>query len=133
MKNFPVRRESDKLTSMSINYKHFKEKLESEKKLLESELKNVGRKNPDNIADWEAVPTTKDASQADANTTADNIEDYEDNVAIVDTLESRYQDIESALAKINDGTYGFCQICKEEIDRERLEANPSAKTCRKHM
>lgn len=118
---------------MAIDYKHFRDKLEEEKKLLEEELKTVGRKNPDNLLDWEATPTVKDPSQADENTTADNIEDYEENVAIVRTLESRYQDIASALEKIENKNYGLCQMCKEEIDVERLEANPSAQTCRKHM
>ena len=118
---------------MTIDIGHFKKKLEEEEKLLEAELKKVGRRNPDNLSDWEAIPTDKDTSQADENTVADNVENYEDNVAIVDTLEIRYQDIKSALEKINQGTYGICQTCKKEIDVKRLEANPSAKTCREHM
>lgn len=118
---------------MTIDYAHFKNKLEEEKKLLEEELVKVGRKNPDNLSDWEATETEKDTSQADENTTADDIETYEENRAILNTLETRYQDIEKALAKIEDKTYGLCQVCQEEIDVERLEANPSATTCRKHM
>jgi len=118
---------------MTIDKEYFRKKLEEEKKLLENELSQVGRKNPDNLSDWEATPSDKDSSQADENITADKIEGYEENLAIVDTLETRYQEIENALEKIKDDTYGFCQICKEEIDSERLEANPSAKTCRKHM
>lgn len=118
---------------MSIDYEYFKKKLGEEKQLLDKELEKVGRKNPDNLSDWEATPVAKDTSQADDNTTADNIEDYEDNVAIVSTLEARYKDVESALSKMANKTYGFCQVCREEIDAERLEANPSAKNCRKHM
>ncbi|MDP3875298.1 MAG: hypothetical protein Q8Q22_02150 [bacterium] len=118
---------------MAIDTEHFKKKLEAEEKFLEEELKKVGRRNPDNLSDWEAVPTDKDTSQADENTVADNVENYEDNVAIVDTLETRYQDIKNALDKINQGTYSLCQVCNKEIDAERLEANPSAKNCREHM
>lgn len=118
---------------MAIDYEHFKEKLEAEKKLLEKELEEVGRRNPDNPSDWEATPTDRDSSQADENTVADSIEEYEGNVAIVNTLEARYQDLKSALDKIKHNTYGVCQVCGEEIDAERLEANPSARTCRKHM
>ena len=118
---------------MAIDFKHFEEKLEAEKLALEKELKVVGRKNPDNPSDWEAVPTSKDASQADTNTTADNIEDYEENVAIVNTLETRYGDIISALDKIKHGIYGVCQACGKEISKKRLEANPAARTCREHM
>src|SRR3989344_4764387 len=109
---------------MTIDYEHFKQKLETEKTLLEKELEEVGRKNPDNPADWEAVPIEKDTSQADENTVADGIEGYEENVAIVNTLETRYQNIKDALERIERGTYGICRIGAEAIETERLEANP---------
>ena len=118
---------------MAIDYKHFKDKLEGEKKLLEEELKKIGRRNPDNPSDWEALPAERDSSQADDNTVADSIEDYEENVAIVNTLEARYQDTKLALDKIEKGTYGICEIGDKEIEVARLEANPSAHTCKKHM
>jgi RNA polymerase-binding transcription factor DksA len=119
---------------MTIDYDHFKEKLEKEKAMVEKELENVGRVNPDNPSDWEATPPTdRDTSQADENTVADAIEDYEGNVAIVNTLEARYKDIKSGLDKIKHGVYGICQVCKREIETDRLEANPSARTCKEHM
>lgn len=118
---------------MTIDYDHFKKKLEAEKELLEKELAEVGRRNPDNQSDWEATPIDKESSQADDNITADSIEGYEENVAIVNTLETRYQDLKSALDKIENGTYGLCEVDGTAIDAERLEANPSARTCRKHM
>ncbi len=119
---------------MTIDYEHFKKKLEKEKALLEAELEKVGRRNPDRPSDWEATPPTdRDTSQADENTMADSIEGYEDNVAIVRTLEARYNDIKSGLDKIKHNAYGICQVCKKEIETERLEANPSARTCKEHM
>lgn len=118
---------------MAIDIERFKIKLEAEEKLLRKELEEVGRRNPDNLSDWEATPIDKDVSQADENIVADSIEGYEENTAIVNTLETRYQDLKSALDKIKQGTYGFCELCKEEIDVERLEANPGARSCRKHM
>ena len=118
---------------MAIDTENFKKKLEAEKKLLAGELEKVGRRNPDNLSDWEAKPTTRDSSQADENTVADSIEEYEENMAIVNTLEARYQDLRIALDKIERKTYGLCEVCSEEIDEKRLEANPSARECRKHM
>ncbi|MFZ2484818.1 MAG: TraR/DksA C4-type zinc finger protein [Minisyncoccia bacterium] len=118
---------------MTIDNKHFKEKLEAEKKLLEEELGKVARINPDNPSDWEAVPADQEAVQADENLAADHIEGYEDNMAIVGSLETRYQEVKSALEKLEKGTYGICEIGGEEIEVERLEANPSAHTCKKHM
>lgn len=119
---------------MAIDYKYFKTKLENEKKLLEKELEEVGRRNPDNPGDWEATPPAdRDTSQADENTVADAIEDYEDNAAIVRTLEARYNDIKSSLDNIKHGVYGICQVCNKEIEVDRLEANPSARTCKEHI
>jgi DnaK suppressor protein len=118
---------------MAIDYKHFKEKLETEKTILEKELEKVGRRNPDNLSDWEAVPSDKDVSQADENTVADNIESYDENTAIVNTLETRYNDVKLALDKIEKGTYGICEVSGHEIESDRLEANPSARTCKEHM
>ena len=119
---------------MAIDYEHFKKKLEAEKKLLEEEMGKVARRNPDNPSDWEAVPPTdQDSSQADENVVADSIEAYEDNISILNTLETRYNDLKSGLDKIKHGVYGKCQVCNEEIEVERLEANPSARTCKQHM
>ena len=116
-----------------IDTEHFKHKLEEEKRALESELAKVGRKNPDNPSDWEAKVTEQDVSQADENNLADSITAYEDNNAIMNTLESRYNDVKSGIDKIKHGVFGRCQVCQKEIEIERLEANPAARTCQEHM
>ena len=117
---------------MSIDTKKYKAKLEKELKLVEGELKEIGRKNPSNKNDWEAVETEIDSDHADVNDVADNIESYGENRAVLSKLETQFNDIKSALVRITDGTYGKCSICGEEIPEKRLEANPSAKNCIKH-
>jgi DnaK suppressor protein len=37
--------------------------------------------------------------------------------------------IDAALRKIEDGVYGQCEMCEEEIDVKRLEARPVAELC----
>jgi RNA polymerase-binding protein DksA len=37
--------------------------------------------------------------------------------------------IDQALERIEDGTYGLCQECRNPISRERLEAVPHARLC----
>ncbi len=39
------------------------------------------------------------------------------------------EEIDAALAKIADGTYGFCESCGSAIPRARLEALPHARLC----
>src|SRR5687767_453629 len=110
----------------------FKNKLTQELALVEKELADVGQRNPDNKADWEGKPSDF-ADSADENETADKIEEYEENTAIVRELEIRYNDIKDALAKIEAGTYGICEVSGEPIEADRLEANPAARTCKAHM
>ncbi|MBI3753155.1 MAG: RNA polymerase-binding protein DksA [Deltaproteobacteria bacterium] len=37
--------------------------------------------------------------------------------------------IREALKRIDDGTYGVCEICGEEISEKRLEARPVTTSC----
>ncbi len=37
--------------------------------------------------------------------------------------------IEEALARIDDGTFGICEVCEEEIEFARLEARPVTTFC----
>ena len=118
---------------MTIDTHFFKEKLEEEKKKLESELETVGRKNPSNPGDWEATEPKLNIDPADQDEIADGIEGFETNTAILKELEIRYGNVVSALEKIEKGTYGICEIGGEPIEEERLRANPAAETCKQHM
>ncbi|MCK5059527.1 MAG: TraR/DksA C4-type zinc finger protein [Candidatus Pacebacteria bacterium] len=115
-----------------IETEHLKKKLEEELKILEGELKSVGRRNPDNPADWEALPESNEKF-ADFNETADTIEGYEENTAILKQLEIRFNEVKDALKRIEEEKYGVCKECGKLIEKERLEANPAAQTCEVHM
>jgi RNA polymerase-binding transcription factor DksA len=112
---------------------YFKEKLETEKGVLEKELATVGRVNPENPNDWQATPAVLDTLNADENEVADTIEEFEGNTAILKQLEARLGDVHKALESITNGTYGVCEISGEPIERDRLEANPAARTCKLHI
>lgn len=106
--------------------------LEAEKAKLEGELASIGRKNPSNPADWEAVPS-ETGQEPDPTDAADMIEDFEANTAILKDLEARYQDVLAALKHIEEGTYGTCLVGGEPIEAERLAADPAATTCLAHV
>ena len=112
----------------------YKKKLEAQKINLENELKTVGRINPDNPLDWEPVPGGNNGTlKADRNEAADKVEQFEENSAILKELEIRYNNVLRALKKIEDGAYGVCEVSGEKIEEDRLEANPSARTCKAHL
>lgn len=118
---------------MTLDTQHFKDLLLKETKVLEDELASIGRKNPDKAGDWEAVATNLDEDNADEFDVADDLEQYENNKAELEPLETQLNNVKTALKKIDDGKYGVCEVGGEQIELDRLEANPSAKTCKLHM
>ena len=44
----------------------------------------------------------------------------------------RVEQIDAALARLDEGTWGRCAVCGREIDDERLEALPETDRCREH-
>ncbi len=118
---------------MTLDTQKYKQRLESEQEKLLKELKTVGRINPTNPNDWEPTPSIMDTDSADENLVADNIEEFEDNAGILKQLEIQYNEVKAALVRIEKGTYGICAVCGQEIESDRLDANPSAATCKKHL
>ncbi len=121
------------MSNQNIDLEYFKNKLTTYKEKLISELKTVGRINPNNPNDWEATAGENGDNTADPNERADTIEEYEENTATLNQLEKELFEVNEALAKIENGKYGICEVSGEEIETERLEANPAARTCRNHM
>ncbi|MFS0654448.1 TraR/DksA C4-type zinc finger protein [Bacillus sp. 179-C3.3 HS] len=54
------------------------------------------------------------------------------DIALNQLTHEHVSDINEALQAIEDGTYGFCKVCKAPIPKERLEALPTAVTCMAH-
>ena len=52
-----------------------------------------------------------------------------ENRALVNQLEDTLAEVERALEKLDEGTYGQCEGCGEQIPEPRLEAMPSTKYC----
>lgn len=50
-------------------------------------------------------------------------------LALIDRLRNQLRDVERALKKIDQGTYGKCDSCGQEISPERLEALPYTTLC----
>ncbi len=115
-----------------MNTKHFKEKLIAEKANLEEELGAIALFNTETNM-WEATPDKDMVGEIDDNDAADRFEDFESRSGMVTTLQARLSDINHAMEKIEKGTYGVCEIGGEKIEENRLEANPSARTCKAHM
>lgn len=110
----------------------YEARLVEEQAKLQEDLSNIGTFNAEN-SQWEAMPTQQDGPESDPIDLADRVEEYESRSEMVKTLSKRLTDINDALVKITDGTYGVCEVSGEKIEEARLDANPAARTCKHHI
>jgi len=47
-------------------------------------------------------------------------------------LREQLDDVEKALARLDDGTYGQCEVCANPISEARLEVMPATRFCIDH-
>jgi DnaK suppressor protein len=67
-----------------------------------------------------------DFEETDAGDRSQSIFDREMDASVGEQIERRLGEIERALEKIEEGTYGLCDDTGEEIPKGRLEAVPEA-------
>lgn len=105
----------------------FKQQLETALTKITAELETIATQNSTS-GDWIAIPITGDLGNADENVEADVVEEWNERRALLAQLEIRYRNIVRALEKIENGTFGICEISGKPIETERLQANPAART-----
>jgi RNA polymerase-binding transcription factor DksA len=49
--------------------------------------------------------------------------------ALAGELAETLRDVEAALSRLEEGTYGACELCGKPIGEARLEAMPAARRC----
>ena len=110
---------------------HFKDKLLAEQALLWDELSSFAKQ--DERGNWTAIPSPQGGEAGDDADNAAYSEEIESKNALLGSLEEKYNQIRDALARMEDGTYGICLKSGKPIEEDRLEANPSAETCKEMM
>ncbi len=115
-----------------LDKKKIKEKLEKERDVLLEQMKDMGKLNNE-TGEWEAIPEELEYPQSDENDKADRFEDFETRSSMMKTLEPRLANILKALKGLNRDSFGKCDVCKKDIEMSRLEVNPAARTCKKHL
>jgi RNA polymerase-binding transcription factor DksA len=75
----------------------------------------------------EGMSELSDYDQHPADTASETFE-REKDLSILEQLEAELEELQAALARVDDGTYGIDEATGEPIDPERLEALPAART-----
>ncbi len=106
-----------------------KKKLEQERTLLEKDLLKFADKDKKMPDDYDTRFPDLGGRSSAPDEDAKETEMYENLLAVEYALEIRLKEVNEALGKIKEDDYGHCEICKENIQLDRLKANAAAKTC----
>jgi RNA polymerase-binding transcription factor DksA len=60
---------------------------------------------------------------------ASTVYEWEMNLALRESAEGKIQSIQVALARLDQGHYGLCEVCDQQIDPDRLEILPHTTLC----
>ncbi len=112
---------------MSIDVDQFRTALLDERRRVEQAIEYLHQENPGTLEDeTEEIFGTNDNHLGDA---ASGTLDREIDYTLEENSEQVLAEIDAALKRIDEGTYGICSNCGQPIAAERLEAVPWATLC----
>ena len=103
-----------------------REQLLGKKSQLEKMLSQFTTQNPDVAGDYVAKFPNYGSDDEE---NAMEVATFSTNLELEHELETSLRDVNKALKKIDDGTYGICKHCNQEIDIMRLKARPYSTSC----
>ena len=96
--------------------------LEEEKKRLNAQMSDLLAQDPFTNSD-------RVTDKAASDTEASDESSHDRFTAMVDELKAKLADVDAALTRIANGTYGYCTNCSNMIDTDRLAILPTATLC----
>jgi DnaK suppressor protein len=102
-----------------MNTEHFEKLLRNKERELQSNL--TGLEDDERAA---GEPEVRDSID-DATSSQGTSESFEEGTLVSQTLEQ----VQDALQRLQDGSYGKCTLCGRQIERTRLEAVPWTPFC----
>jgi RNA polymerase-binding protein DksA len=110
----------------AIDTDRFRALLEEERSRVKAAIDNIHAEHPGSMSDESGEDAVYDNHLAD---TATETYDRELDYTLEENSEHVLSEIDAALKRIEDGTYGQCSNCGRQIPQERLEARPYATLC----
>jgi RNA polymerase-binding transcription factor DksA len=110
----------------AVDSEQARQRLQSERSRVEGLISDLrGELGPGSEND--AVSELADYDQHPADMGTETFE-REKDLSILESLEAELAELEAALQRVDDGTYGIDEVTGEPIPAERLEAFPTART-----
>src|SRR5579884_565347 len=112
------------ISTMTLNMQEIKQRLEEKRDELRTQIGDLTQAHP------QPVDTTEisEGPQEFEETATDFLEMQEEQSVLVNE-QALLTEVEAALKRIEDGTYGYCVVCGKPIPEKRLEAIPWASLC----
>jgi RNA polymerase-binding transcription factor DksA len=112
----------------TIDTAKYQKRLEEERTRLLHALGFLQKENPGSISD-ELGELAEGGIDNHLGDTAGAMFDRELDEGLEDGAKETLTEIEAALKRIEDGTYGICEVCGKPIGAERLSAIPWTRLC----
>ena len=114
---------------MAIDTEHFRIELLNERRRVEAAIANLRESHPGSLDDETDEVTGMTDNYDHVGETATATLDREIDYTLGENSGQVLAEIDAALKRVEDGTYGICVSCGREIAVERLEAYPWASLC----
>lgn len=106
-----------------LDIDHFRSLLIEERQRMEEELEQVRNRTTDMD---NGLPEEGESGDEDTADLASAMMDKEMDLSVEDELEDVLMQVDRAFQKIEEGTYGICDVSGEPIPKSRLELIPFA-------
>jgi RNA polymerase-binding transcription factor DksA len=106
-----------------------RDRLDQERARLEGVRESFADENLDGETEQESTSELSGFDQHPADVGTETFE-REKDLSVLEQIEAELVDVEYALRRLDEGTYGTCEACGQPIDKDRLEAMPAARLCR---
>src|SRR5437016_4837098 len=107
---------------------HALELLRHERQRLIALLRDVNAEDPQSESESEAIGELSSADQHSADEASETASRTVE-LSLREHVGAELAEIDAALARIDAGTYGICEVCGQPIEEERLEAVPYTRFC----
>ena len=109
-----------------------REMLEGERARLQSVQSGFAEEHLTDQSEQDSVGALSSVDQHQADMGTETFE-RERDLSILERVEAELADVEHAIRRLDEGTYGLCEACGRPIGDERLEAMPAARFCLDHQ
>jgi RNA polymerase-binding transcription factor DksA len=107
-------------------------RLEAERERLEHLRASFDDEHLHDESEDESTSELSHLAQHQADVASETFE-REKDFSILEQIEAELADVERAMHRLDDGSYGRCESCREPISDERLEVIPAARFCLRHQ